>query len=67
MRAMHRVVFAVCVLGPSMAAAQPPGYESFENGMPAWLLALIREETMKWQAAGLPNDTGGGRLRGRDR
>lgn len=36
MREMHRVVFAVCVLlGPGMAAAQPPGYESFENGMPA--------------------------------
>ena len=41
MREMHRVVVAVwCVLlGPSIAAAQPPGYESFENGMPAYITA----------------------------
>ncbi len=37
---MHRVVVAVCVLlGPGLAAGQPAGYESFENGMPAYISA----------------------------
>src|SRR4051794_19705340 len=37
MRRMHKVVLAACVLlGPSVAIAQPPGYESFENGVPAY-------------------------------
>src|SRR5262245_10379870 len=40
MREMHRVVFAVfMLLGPSIASAQPPGYESFENGLPAYITA----------------------------
>ncbi len=35
---MHRVIFAMSLLlVPSMAAAQPPGYESFETGVPAYI------------------------------
>src|SRR5262249_17389091 len=37
---MPRVIFAVCVLlGPGRVAAQPPAYESFENGIPAYITA----------------------------
>lgn len=40
MRKMHRVIFAVCLLlGTGRAAAQPSGYESFENGLPAYIAA----------------------------
>lgn len=40
MRALHRAVCAVGVLLSSgLAAGQPPGYESFENGLPAFISA----------------------------
>ena len=39
-RSASSLLFAVCLLlGTGMAAAQPAGYESFENGLPAYFAA----------------------------
>ena len=44
MQNMHRVNIAVCLLLlPGIAAAQPPGYESFEKGLPAYLTTARKD------------------------